>query len=681
MPKTIKAPPLDSRPSWRRGRRYVSDRTGRDTPSDLMSLRLQHLERAQAVTNTASWEWDIPTNGLIWSDQIYRIFGLEPAAFEPTYPRFLARVHPEDRASVERAVHQALAREADYAIDHRIVLPNGTVRIVHEIGLVEFDKAGAPVRMTGAVTDVTELREADAAHRETQEMLGSLLRVSPEAIVVTDQSANIMLFSAGAEAVFGYEGHEIIGQPIEVLLPDATRAAHRLHVQAFARGERESLRMHQRAEIRGRRKSGEVFPAEASLAKLSTRKGVVFTAIVRDLTQAKAAEQRMIDAREQAERANRAKSSFLANMSHEIRTPLNGVLGIASALIRSELSPSQREMVELIGVSGRALEGLLNDILDLAKVEAGHIQIRREPFELGRLVRETTLLFHERATEKGLAIEVDMPLISEGLYVGDDLRLRQVLSNLLSNAVKFTPAGEIRLTVDYDPSGPAGEQVTFAVSDTGIGFEPTIAPLLFERFEQGDGSITRRFGGTGLGLAISKALVELMSGTIKASSSPGRGATFTVVLPLNRHDTDAAAGEVVTPDSKHEGSVRRLRVLLAEDHPINRRTVELLLQDLPIDLTCVEDGQQAVEATENDGWDIILMDMQMPVMDGLTAVRRIREAELARGLSRTPICVVTANASDQHRDHALAAGADEVLTKPISAEKLIGYILSRTEAK
>ncbi|RAK66371.1 ATP-binding protein [Phenylobacterium kunshanense] len=676
MPKTIKAPLPDSRPTWRRGRRYVSTRAGRDIPYELMSLRLQHFERAQVVTNTGSWEWDIPTNGLIWSDQIYRIFGLEPHVFEPTYPRFLARVHPDDRPLVEGAVQKALAREADYAIDHRIVLPDGSIRTVHELGLVEFDESGAPVRMTGAVTDVTERREAEAAHRETQEMLGSLLRVSPEAIVVTDQSANIMLFSAGAEAMFGYEGREVIGQPIEVLLPDEARAAHRLHVEGFGRGARESLRMHQRAEIRGRRKSGEVFPAEASLAKLSTRNGGVFTAIVRDLTQAKAAEQRLIHAREQAERANRAKSTFLANMSHEIRTPLNGVLGIASALVRSELSPTQREMVDLIGVSGRALEGLLNDILDLAKVEAGHIQIRREPFELGRVVRETALLFHERALEKGLAIEVDLPLSAEGLYEGDELRLRQVLSNLLSNAVKFTSAGAVRLSVEYVALGPIDGQLTFAVADTGIGFEPSIAPLLFERFEQADGSITRRFGGTGLGLAISKALVELMSGTISARSTPGAGSTFEVVLPLSRRDAPANGCESAGPRSAEDEEDRRLRVLLAEDHPINRRTVELLLQDLPVDLTCVEDGQQAVDAAEAGGWDVILMDMQMPVMDGLTAVRRIRQAELSRGLPRTPICVVTANALDRHRADSIDAGADEVLTKPICAEKLIGYLFN-----
>lgn len=676
MPNPIKATLRDGSPMWRRSRRYVSSQV---MNYEHMALRLQHLERAQVVTNTGSWEWDIITNRLIWSDQIYRIFGLDPHSLRPTYPRFLEYVHPDDRSLVEAAVQKALSREADYDLDHRIVLRDGSIRTVHELGIVEFDKSGAPVRMTGAVTDVTERWEAEAAHREAQDMLGSLLQVSPEAIVVTDQSANIMLFSAGAEAMFGYEGREVIGQPIEVLLPDGIRAAHRRHVEGFARGARESLRMHERTEIRGRRKSGDVFSAEASLAKLSTRNGGVFTAVVRDLTQTKATEQRLIDAKEQAEKANHAKSSFLANMSHEIRTPLNGVLGIASALIRSELSPTQREMVELISVSGRALEGLLNDILDLAKVEAGHIQIRREPFDLGLLVRETTLLFQEQAIEKGLAIEFDVPPSAEGIYEGDELRLRQVLSNLLSNAVKFTHTGVVRLSVDYAHVGNVPEHVTFAVSDTGIGFEPSIAALLFERFEQADGSITRRFGGTGLGLAISKALVELMSGTISACSTPGKGSTFTVILPLSRRDLPARVRDSAGSARAAKQEVPRLRVLLAEDHPINRRTVELLLQDLPIDLTCVEDGRQAVEAAEAGGWDVILMDMQMPVMDGLTAVRLIRQAELSSGQPRTPICVVTANALDQHRTDSLDAGADEVLTKPISAEKLISYLFRRSE--
>jgi PAS domain S-box-containing protein len=662
----------------RRGRKHTVGQPRKDLSYEVLALRLQHLERAQAVTNTGSWEWDIPTNGLIWSDQIYRIFGLEAGAFEPTYPRFLARIHPEDRSRVERAVQQALAREADYAIDHRIVLPDGSVRTVHEIGDVEFDHAGAPVRMTGAVTDVTQQRAAEAAHRETQEILGTLLRVSPEAIVVTDAAARIILFSAGAEAMFGYESDEAVGRQIDLLLPEDVAGSHRRHVESFARSETQSLRMHERSEIRGRRKSGDVFFAEASLAKLSTRGGPLFTAVVRDLTPTKAAEQKLIEALEEAERANRAKSSFLANMSHEIRTPLNGVLGIASALVRSDLSPAQREMVDLIGVSGRTLEGLLNDILDLAKVEAGHVEIRREPFDLARMIRDTASLFQARAAEKGLPIIVELAPDLEGVFEGDDLRLRQVLSNLLSNAIKFTSAGEIRIQVARAAAEGAADLVRFAVSDTGIGFQPELAPLLFQRFEQGDGSITRRFGGSGLGLAISKALIELMSGAITADSAPGVGSRFQFTVPLPRAIAPERA-PLLIGSAPSEGATRRLRVLLAEDHPINRRMVQLLLQDLPVDLTCVEDGAQALEAVENATYDAILMDMQMPVMDGLTAVRHIRKSEDIRGLSRIPICVVTANALDQHRAESLAAGADDVLTKPIQAERLLAYLQSVME--
>lgn len=649
-------------------------------PQRDLARTIDHLDRAQRLANIGSWEWDLATGELDWSDQIFHIFGLTPRAFRPTYEAFLAFVHPDDRSRVEAAVQRALDTGGAYEQDHRVVLPDGGVRIVHEQGEVIFGPDGKPAGMTGAVQDVTRLRTAETASRRSQEMLESMLRISPEAIVVADPVGRILLFSAGAEATFGYIAEEVVGQGVEILMAERFRQGHGRHVAQFAQGERPSLRMHERGEILGLRKSGEEFPAEASLAKLETGDGFVFTTIIRDLSERKAAERRLIEARELAERASLAKSSFLANMSHEIRTPLNGVLGIAGALARTELTERQTEMVHLIEASGRALEGLLSDILDLAKVDAGRMSIRADPFDLCTVVKDTVALFQASAGEKGVRLILDAPPASPCHFRGDDLRIRQVLSNLLSNAVKFTSQGEIRVRVVPLRDAPGGPRIRFSVEDTGIGFAADQAACLFERFEQADGSITRRFGGTGLGLAICKSLVELMGGAIAAASSPGRGSVFSFELPLAPVEPPSSVADA-SENSEQRPAPRRMQVLLAEDHVINRRAVELILECLPIDLTCVDNGEEALALAKSRAFDLILMDMQMPIMDGLTAIRRIRAHEQAAGAPRAPICVLTANAMPEHRTAAERAGADGFLTKPIHAEALIATVVEASGAE
>ncbi|WP_421937629.1 ATP-binding protein [Phenylobacterium sp.] len=638
-------------------------------PTESLEALVEHMDRAQRLANAGSWHWNIETNGIIWSPQIYRIFGLKPFQFSPSYPAFLRRIHPGDRDMVTESVRRAIDLGEPYDIDHRIVLPNGTTRVVHEQGEVERAPDGRAVGMLGAVQDVTDLRAAEAASRRNVEMLATMLRISPEAIVVSCSRGRILQFSAGAELMFGYAAAEVVGQGIEILMPDRSRKSHPGHVRKFLKDSRPSLRMHERSIIFGQRKGGEEFPAEASLAKLETGDGVAFTTIIRDLSAWHASEARLNEARERAERASLAKSVFLANMSHEIRTPLNGVLGVTSALAKTPLNPRQRDMVRLVETSGRALEGLLSDILDLAKIDSGRISVRAEPFGLARVVEDVCTLFDASASQKGLQLRFRVEDDLAGQFVGDDLRLRQVLSNFLSNAIKFTEQGEVRLHVLRG----GGERIRFVVEDTGIGFSPELADRLFDRFEQADGSITRRFGGTGLGLAISKSLVELMGGTISAVSTPGRGSTFAFEVPLKPGAAESAAClEPCTPiPSEVAGS---LRILLAEDHPINQMTVQMILEDLPVQLVCVENGAEALERLAEQPFDLVLMDMQMPVMDGLTAIRRIREREAAQGRDRVPVCTLTANAFPEHEREAFDAGSDYFLAKPINAQALIELV-------
>ena len=633
------------------------------------------LERVQRLANAGAWEWTAADDALSCSEPALRLLGLPPGPC--TADEALARIPSDDRRRVEDAVQRALDTGCAYALDHRIKLPDGAVRVLRHQGAPRFSPSGAAIGLAGALQDVTPLRAAEAASHRSQQMLAGMLKISPEAIVVADSQARIILFSAGAEAMFGYSAEEAFGRSVEDLMPARFRERHQQAVHRFASGTRPSLRMHERAEILGLRRNGEEFPAEASLARLETPSGAAFTTIVRDLSERKAAEARLVQAREEAEEASRAKSTFLANMSHEIRTPLNGVLSVAGALARTDLDVPQREMVQLIETSGRALQALLSDILDLAKVDAGRLCIRDEPFDLAGMVRAVFALFQASAAEKAIGFSLEMDREVCDRFHGDDLRIRQVLSNLLSNAVKFTAHGEVRLRVLS--RGLAGDvrRVRFVVEDTGVGFPTEAAEALFDRFEQADSSITRQFGGTGLGLAISKSLVDLMGGEIVASSSPGEGATFAFELPLRRLVREPSSPPPA-PIHAPKPSDRPVRVLLAEDHPTNRRVVELILGGLPVDLTCVENGQQAVEAAAEQTYDLILMDMQMPIMDGVTAVSRIRAARPLRLGPR--ICMLTANAMPEHREASQRAGADAFLVKPLDAAELIAEVMEARDA-
>jgi PAS domain S-box-containing protein len=392
----------------------------------------------------------------------------------------------------------------------------------------------------------------------------------------------------------------------------------------------------------------------------------------RNIDREKRAERSMAKALDAAEAANRAKSEFLANMSHEIRTPLNGVMGIAGALARSDLDGQQRELVQLIESSAGVLDSLLGDVLDVARIESGRLELAQEPFELAPAIGVVAALFEAKAREKGLGFEVRAAPAAEAQVTGDVVRLRQIVSNLLSNAVKFTDAGKITVQVEATRSVDT-VNLQLTVRDTGIGFDAKVGAKLFQRFEQADGSITRRFGGTGLGLAISRSLAEAMGGTLEAVSEQGKGSAFTLTLALPRARATGADTAALTSalDAEAAKLARGAKVLLAEDHPTNRKVVSLILESVGVELTVVENGREAVDASAAQDFDVILMDMQMPVMDGLTAVRLIREREQATGASRTPILALTANAMPEHTQASLDAGADGHLSKPIAAAKLV----------
>jgi len=504
--------------------------------------------------------------------------------------------------------------------------------------------------------------------------LARFFDVSLDLLVIRDLEGRVVRVSQSWQTALGYTPEEMQGTLLLRLVhPDDMPATRQsvLEVENRKPGDPVLGQIN-----RYRHKDGNYRTLEWRAQRFDDR----IYGVARDVTDRVAAEQTLRDAMAAAEAANRAKSDFLANMSHEIRTPLNGVIGIVDALSRTPMSAEQAEMVGLIRSSGHTLERLVSDILDVSKIEAGQLDLECRPFDLEEAL-EPLAMMRARAGDKGLAFHVRRSPEARGVFMGDSTRIRQVLGNLLSNAVKFTAEGAVSVSVEVWSEDPEGlgdaHWLALTVEDTGVGFGSAHAARLFDRFNQADSTITRRFGGTGLGLSICRSLVEMMGGQIEARSTPGVGSRFRFVLPLNRAgslaDYDARKPDAAAPGSPKPG--RTLRVLLAEDHPTNQRVVQLILASQGAEVVIAGDGTEAVAAFKAGPFDVVLMDMQMPVMDGLTATREIRAHEAASpGLARTPVVMLSANAMAEHREDALAAGADSHVAKPITAASLLAGI-------
>jgi len=392
--------------------------------------------------------------------------------------------------------------------------------------------------------------------------------------------------------------------------------------------------------------------------------------VISDITGLKRQAEELAAARDAAEAAARAKDDFLTNMSHELRTPMNGVIGVAELLAREEMTPRQAELVDLIRASSDTLNRLLCDILDVVKVKTGGMEITEALFNLRRAVESVAALFQVQAEMKGLAVSLQIGPGVEGFFVGDEVRLKQVLANLVSNAVKFTDTGSVSIVLEA-----AGPMIRLTVADTGVGFDEEVRQRLFSRFEQADASLTRRFGGAGLGLAISRELAVRMGGDLTCDSRPGDGAVFTLALPLPHADASivevaATADAALRPDEAHTPA----RTLVVDDNATNRRVLTLILEGAGIETAYAENGQEAVALWRSGRFDVILMDIQMPVMDGFAATREIRDLEAREGRTRTPIIMVSANAMPEHLAASYSAGADDHVAKPVTAATLFAAL-------
>jgi PAS domain S-box-containing protein len=504
----------------------------------------ERLELAQRIAKVGSWEWDLASNELSWSDECYRILGWNPKDGKPTLERFMASCHPEDRTSLQEIIQRGILSSAASEYEHRILWPDGTVRIIHQLFHVERDRDGKPVHMMGTTQDVTDFRTIEAELRQSQTTLSGILTISPEAIIVTDADGHISLFSAGAETIFGCKAADVIGRHIAMLIPERYRESHQQHFASLSRAGTVSRKMGTRSTITAQRRNGEEFPAEASLSKLDSPNGPVFTTIMRDMTHEQASRLELLESKLRAEEANIAKSRFLANMSHELRTPLNAIIGFSdmlqSGIVANE--DKRREYAADINNSGRHLLKVINDILDISRIEAGKMSLVEETIDITDVVESCLRMVAPHATAAQVGISAHVQPSLPGLLADRRLVL-QILLNLLSNAVKFShTGGVVDIHAEIDPAS----RLVIEVRDHGIGMSAEDVARIGEPFLQVDGRLERKFEGTGLGLVIAKRMMELHGGEVLVRSALGQGTMMSIVFPASRTTKPAASASRIT---------------------------------------------------------------------------------------------------------------------------------------
>ncbi|MDP0491332.1 MAG: PAS domain S-box protein [Verrucomicrobiota bacterium JB023] len=542
----------------------------------------------------------------------------------------------------------------------------------YEADLIRSDGSSFPAEIVGSlfeinnrkhiygiIRDITSRRRTQAAAMERERKFRAVFEYSLDGIVLHDLDGVILDVNSTLGRMFGREREQLLGESLTCLLPSndpdfIKRAIQKVDQEGKLRFEGQFVRA-----------DGSHFWAEVSSTTFELGQKKLIQGILRDITEQRERAEETRLAREEAERANAAKSLFLATMSHEIRTPLNGILGFAELLSKMELGGEAAEAVDIIQRSGSLLSSLLNDLLDISKIESGGLTLKSEEFDLLQLFKDIASSHQNTAQAKEIVIETSIGPKTPAKIIGDSTRLLQVMSNLIGNAVKYTGKGRVAASLDTE-----ADKLIFTVEDNGPGFPPEVAEKLFETFYQVDNSTTKTTGGTGLGLAVCRELVEAMGGKISAKSTPGQGSTFSFWIPLKtpqRELPPAKSNPLAGGRARDENPL-----LIVEDQPINAKLLGIMLSKMGFKHETATNGAEALEKLRLDPtFKAILMDMRMPVMDGLEASRRIRAGEAGEVARRLPIVAVTANAMDEDSEACLQAGMDLFLSKPVKGQDLV----------
>ncbi len=665
-----------------------SDYTERRAAADRLLENQAVLQMTERVAGVGAWTWDVGADHIVWSDELHRIYGTSPQTFRATFEDWVGYLHPEDRERILASVESLYAGAEEFHWEGRIVRADGAVRWIEGRGRAQRDDGGDLVSMAGTAMDITD--RVAQAHKlaESTRRLDLLRGVAEAANSSTNlldtllQAGTVLADTPGWEAVAVWvEGQD--GSLTPIAVPDVDRSPYpEPDPQAAGRAWRApSFSTHPLAGLEDTHSHiwlpirlgttevacllelvAEETPVNAASRDLLTQIGQQLSRVA----ERERATAELAEARDQAMVASRMKSEFLATMSHEIRTPMNGIIGLNDLLLRTDLDERQRRLADALHSAGLTLRGLINDVLDLSKIEAGKLELEVADFSIARLCRLAKDILTGPAQEKGLELVVEQDEGLPDLLRGDSGRLLQVISNLGSNAVKFTESGQVRIHVGAEQLELQDQtMLRITVSDTGPGIEPESVDRLFGAFIQLDPTTTRRHGGSGLGLAISRRLAALLGGDLTVETEVGRGSAFTLTAVFGRplHDGTTA----VAPAAADETPVSR--VLVVEDNEVNQMVAVELLRSIGFVAEVVPDGVEAVAALTGDhAYDAVLMDIQMPRMDGYAATRAIRAQE--RPGSHVPIIAMTASALSGERERCLAAGMDDFLAKPVDIDQV-----------
>lgn len=629
----------------------------------------ERLIEEQKLAHIGHWEYIAAKDKHYWSDELFCIAGYEPQEFVPTINSFLECVHPDDRTIAWGSMKKQISDEKGFENDIRIVRKDKSICWLHQRIKHEYDQSGKFLRAYGVVLDITEHKLNEARLKESQQKYKEITGNVPTGILSYDKDGNITFVNPEAVQILGSPSAKATMEinlftfPPLVEFGVSALCKECIEKAALVSGEKQYTT-----------KWGKTIVLRILATPIKDDNGEVLSAItiLEDFTERKALENELRIAKEQAELSNRAKSQFLANMSHEIRTPMNGIIGMAELLKYANPTSEQKDIINMIISSSNLLLQIINDILDLSRIDAGKIELYPERVNIADLVKEKTNITYEWARNKALEFEVSISDNVPREILADKTRLLQVLNNLIGNAIKFTGKGKIKFSVSRVKNIADKVELMFSIADTGIGIKEEDIPRLFNYFTQLDSSVTKRFQGTGLGLAISKNLVQLMGGRISVESEYGKGSTFYFTglfdLPqktqMEFHLTDIS---VVDPSSV------KPTILLVEDDNVSQLVIKQMCKLKGWDIAIASNGEDALIMLEKEQYDLILMDIQMHGMSGFDVTRGIRENEKSSG-KHIPIIATTAYAMSGDAEKCLDAGMDDYVSKPIELDKLCAAI-------
>ena len=628
----------------------------------------ERLDLAIQGSSNGMWDWpDVTKDEQWWSPKLYELVGYATDEVTPSFSQFKAFLHPDDVDPLVGAVDGHLNQRIPHDIECRLRTKSGKYRWFRGRAKAIWDANGNPIRMSGSIEDIDKLKQAEEALRQSNDELQAIYDGMADGILIADaETRQFVRANASICLMLGYSEEELLSLSVVDIHPGKDLPAVLEAFQAQMEGD---LRLAEDMPIL--RKDGRTFRADISTQRILYNGRPSLIGFFRDVTERKQAEAELRDAKQVAEAANQAKSEFLANISHEIRTPMTAILGFADILADTAVDKEAVEAIQIIRRNGENLLQIINDILDLSKIESNKCKIEQMVCSPRQVVTEAISLMKVRANAKGLSLVCEVQRDVPENITTDPIRLRQILVNLISNAIKFTELGGVQVVTQLVASGDE-PKLRFDIIDTGIGLLEEQISRLFQPFSQADTSTNRQFGGTGLGLAISKRLANMLSGDIAVTSVLGKGSTFSLTIATGKLDKRPSGNhsppslQTAVPQSRLDG-----RILLAEDGPDNQRLIVHILRRAGAEVAVAENGQVAVDlalAAQQAGnpFDVVLMDIQMPLMDGFEATRRLRNAGCL-----TPIIALTAHAMAGYRQRCLDAGCNDYTTKPIDRAVLL----------